>query len=74
MTLLSASASLVLVFMQQWAMSGPVLITFFILFVSFLKTTEKFSGFAFTFVIFAAVSASLYYPTVFTGFGDFYYK
>jgi BASS family bile acid:Na+ symporter len=74
MTLLSGITSLVLLFMQQWSMSGPLVITFFIFFVLFLKTTEKFSGFAFTFVIFAAVSASLYYPAMFTGFGDFYYK
>jgi BASS family bile acid:Na+ symporter len=60
--------------MQQWALSGPVVITFFILFVLFLKTTEKFSGFAFTFIILTAVSASLYYPALFTGFGDFQYK
>jgi BASS family bile acid:Na+ symporter len=66
--------SLILALLQQWAMSGPVVITFFILLVLFLKTTEKFSSFAFTFTIFAAVSASLYYPALFTGFGDFQYK
>jgi BASS family bile acid:Na+ symporter len=66
--------SLILVLLQQWAMSGPVVITFFTLLVLFLKTTEKFSGFAFTFVIFTAVSASLYYPGLFTGFGDFQFK
>jgi len=73
-SLLAGITSLILVFMQQWAMSGPVVITFFIVFVLFLKTTEKFSGFAFTFVILTAVSASLYYPGLFTGFGDFQYK
>ena len=73
-SLLAGITSLILVFMQQWAMSGPVVITFFILFVLFLKTTAKFSGFAFTFVIFTAVSAALYYPALFTGFGDFQFK
>jgi BASS family bile acid:Na+ symporter len=73
-SLLAGITSLILVFMQQWAMSGPVVITFFILFVLFLKTTTKFSGFVFTFVIFTAVSAALYYPALFTGFGDFQFK
>lgn len=75
--LLSALAgitSLVLIATQQWAMSGPVVIGFFILFVLFLKTTKNFGGFAFTFVILAAVSASLYYPELFTGIGDFQFK
>jgi BASS family bile acid:Na+ symporter len=71
---LAAILSLILILTEQWDMSGPVVIAFFTLFVLFLKTTEKFSGFAFTFVIFTAVSASLYYPAVFTGFGEFQYK
>ncbi|MFT6779211.1 MAG: BASS family bile acid:Na+ symporter [Paraglaciecola sp.] len=74
LSLLTGITSLILISIQQWALSGPVVITFLILFVLFLKTTEKFSGFAFTFVILTAVSASLYYPAVFTGFGDFQYK
>jgi len=49
-------------------------ITFFILLVLFLKTIKNFSGFAFTLMIFTAVSASLYYPELFTGMGDFQYK
>jgi hypothetical protein len=51
---------------------------FFILLVLFLKTTARFqvllSPFTFAFCIFAAVSASLYYLTLFTGFGDSQYK
>lgn len=73
-SLIAGITSLILVLSEQWAMSGPVVITFFTLFVLFLKTTEKFSGFAFTFVIFTAVSAALYYPSLFTGFGNFQYK
>ena len=73
-SLLAGITSLILIFMQQWTMSGPVVITFFVLFVLFLKTTEKFSGFVFTFVIFTAVSAALYYPALFIGLGDFQFK
>ena len=73
-SLLAGITSLILIFMQQWTMSGPVVITFFVLFVLFLKTTEKFSGFVFTFVIFTAVSAALYYPALFKGLGDFQFK
>lgn len=74
LTLLLGIISLVLILMQQWAISGPFVIAFFIFFVVFLKSTENLGGFAFTFVILAAVSASLYYPAVFTSFGDFQYK
>lgn len=74
LTLLLGIASAALVTFQQWSMSGPVVIAFFICLVLFLKTTKNFSGFAFTFVIFAAVSASLYYPALFIGYGDFKYK
>ena len=74
LSLVAAITSLVIIVTGQWAMSGPVVITFFILFVLFLKTIEKFSGSAFTFVIFTAVSASLYYPELFTGLCDFQYK
>ncbi|MEI6893855.1 MAG: bile acid:sodium symporter family protein [Colwellia sp.] len=73
LTLLSGIVSLVLIFMQQWAISGPFVIAFFLLLVLFLKCTKNFGGFAFTFIILAAVSASLYYPEVFKGVGDFQY-
>jgi BASS family bile acid:Na+ symporter len=74
LTLLAGITSLVLIFMKEWVTSGPFVIIFFLLLVCFLKCTKNFSGFAFTFIIFAAVSASLYYPTVFLGFDDFKYK
>lgn len=56
------------------ALSGPLVIGMFICLALFLKTTKHYSGFAYTIVIFAAVSASLYYPNVFTGIGSFEYK
>lgn len=74
LTLLLGIISLVLVFMQEWAISGPFVIAFFLILVCFLKYTKNFSGFSFTFIIFAAVSASLYYPNAFLGVGDFQSK
>jgi BASS family bile acid:Na+ symporter len=73
-TLLAGITSLIFIATSQWVMSGPVVIAFFVMLVLFLKTTKRFSGFAFTFSIFAAVSAALYYPALFTGFGNFQYK
>lgn len=74
LTLLIGLLSLVLIFMHEWVTSGPFVIAFFLLLVLFLKSTKNFNGFSFTFIIFAAVSASLYYPNAFLGFGDFQYK
>lgn len=74
LTLVLGSISIVLFLMQAWEMSGPFVIAFFLVLVCFLKCTKNFSGFSFTFIIFAAVSASLYYPNAFLGFGDFQSK
>lgn len=74
LTLITGVISLLLIFMQQWQMSGPVVIAFFLLAVLFLKTTKNFSSFVFTFIIFASASAALYYPNLFISFGDFQYK
>lgn len=70
----TAIAALILIMMQLWALSGPVLISFFIVVVCFLKSTKRFADFSFTFVIFAAATAALYYPSLFTGLGDFQSK
>lgn len=64
----------VLMILQQWSLSGPFVIGSFVLLVCFLNGTKNYSGFAFTFVIFAAVSASLYYPELFIGIGDYQFK
>lgn len=74
LTLLLGVISAGLLVFQQWESSGPIVISFFIMLVLFLKTTKHFSGLAFTFVIFTAVTASLYYPALFISFGDFQYK
>jgi len=74
LTLILGLIGLVLMLLQQWAVSGPIVIGFFIVLVLFLNKTEHFSGFFFTFVIFAAVAASLYYPEPFRGIGDYQFK
>jgi len=74
LTVVVGIVGLALMLMQQWALSGPFVIGCFILLVLFLNQTKNFSGFSFTFIIFAAVSASLYYPGVFIGFGGFEFK
>ena len=71
---LSGAAAIVLMIMGNWALSGPFVIAFFLLLVVFLKNTEHLGGFSFTFVIFASVAASLYYPQAFIGVGDFEFK
>lgn len=69
-----ALSSVLCVILFDIALSGPLVIGMFICLALFLKTTKHYSGFAYTIVIFAAVSASLYYPNVFTGIGSFEYK
>ena len=74
LTLILAMLSIILMLAGFWQASGPVVICFFLVLVLFLRSTENYSGFAFTFVIFAAVAASLYYPQAFIGVGDFEFK
>ncbi|MGB3727357.1 MAG: bile acid:sodium symporter family protein [Glaciecola sp.] len=71
LTILLALASIVVVALYGWANAGPLVISFFVAIVLFLRSTKHFAGFAFTFLIFAAVAASLYYPNVFTHIGSF---
>ena len=74
LTLLLGLLSLALIVMQKWVISGPFVIGSFVLFVLFLNRTKNFSGFSFTFIILAAVTASLYYPEFFRGVGDYQFK
>ena len=60
--------------MSMWDVSGPVVIGFFVSLVLYLYTSERFSGFAFTFMILTAVVAALYYPSVFQGVGEYEFK
>lgn len=58
----------------EWSLAAPLIIAFFVLIAIFLKTTKHLGGFAFTFLIFAAVAASLSYPAIFIGVGDYEFK
>lgn len=54
--------------------TGIPLILFFLLLALALRGFEKFKGFSFTILIFAAVTVSMYYPSYFTSIGNFNLK
>ncbi|WP_371195100.1 bile acid:sodium symporter family protein [Glaciecola sp. SC05] len=51
--------------------AGPFVIGFFMCVALYFKTSKLLSGFAYTVIILAAVSAALFYPGLFLGFGSF---
>ena len=53
------------------AAAGPVVIAFFILLAIGFRGVESLKGFAYTIIIFAAVSTALYYPDHFVEFNGF---
>lgn len=59
------------VFANSWEASAHVVIGFFASFALWLRTTRTYAGFAFTFIILAAVAAALYYPSLFLSVGSF---
>ena len=69
LALFLGAASAILIALSYWAISGPVVIGFFVSFVLYLYTHAKYSGFAFTFMILTAVATALYYPTVLQSVG-----
>lgn len=71
MNLLAAIGAIVT---GNWAVAGPLIVSFFLLTSIFLNTTEHLGGFAFTFLIFAAVSTALFYPGLFIAYGDYEFK
>jgi BASS family bile acid:Na+ symporter len=64
--LLSLLASIFLILIGKITDSGPTLIAFFLLLSIGLRDLETYKGYAFTILIFAAVTTSLYYPQYFT--------
>lgn len=66
--------SFIFVFAGEVAKAGPSLISFFILFAVGVTGFQKYKGFSYTIWIFAAVTASMYYPQYFTSLGDFQFK
>ncbi len=70
------SLAFVLAFLSFWIMDfnqllGPFLILFFICLAVGVRTSEFFKSFSYTITIFAAVSLAMFYPNLFTTWGDF---
>ena len=63
--------TLIIVFTAGLAQAGPVIIAFFILLAIGFRGFETLKGFAYTTVIFAAVTTALYYPSNFIEFNGF---
>ena len=61
-------------FTDDFISTGPMLILFLILLSISLNTTQKYKGFSFTVLIFAAVSISMYYPKYFVELNGFEMK
>ncbi|NQZ45441.1 MAG: bile acid:sodium symporter family protein [Flavobacteriaceae bacterium] len=71
LTALNALGVLVTYLYNGDALLGPLVIVFFALAALTVGFFPKIKGFAFTLLIFAAVSASMFYPQVFISIGDF---
>jgi bile acid:Na+ symporter, BASS family len=67
-------AAIVMVALGKITLSGPFVILFFILLSFGIRIFPKFKGLSFTVIIFAAVTAALFYPAVFTSAGNFQFK
>ncbi len=70
-TFLTGTASLILLFMGRVVATGPLLVLFLILLAIAIRKHRVLGGFAYTVWIFAAVTASLYYPEYFSTIGNF---
>src|SRR4051794_8893672 len=64
-------AALVMVFMGNTAKAGPLFITFFIALAIGFRGSALLKGFAYTIMIFAAVTTALYYPQYFIEYNGF---
>ncbi|MGB5320143.1 bile acid:sodium symporter family protein [Eudoraea sp.] len=59
------------VFIDGWNYLGPLLILLFLSLAWAVRQSPTLKGFSFTVLIFAAVTASMYYPAVFSSLGGF---
>lgn len=66
--LINALIALVMIVMGNGESAGPFIVTFFVLLSFWFRRIEFTKGFSFTILIFAAVSAAMYYPSWFTDF------
>ena len=71
LTLLSGLALIILPLSGAASAMGPVVLTFFLSAAVAVRKSPLPAGFSYPLVIFAAVSASLYYPSVFLTIGSF---
>lgn len=74
LSMLSFLVSLVLIIMQRGVEAGPFLVFFFVSLALAVRGHKVFKGFSFTILIFAAVTASMYYPAYFISAGNFQLK
>jgi BASS family bile acid:Na+ symporter len=61
-------------FLQARSMTGPLLISFFVILAFGVRGNSVTRGFSYTIMIFAAVSVSMFYPQPFLRWGDFELK
>lgn len=66
--------SIIFVFTGNIAISGPVMIAFFILLATGVRGYSKFKGLSYTIWIFTAVTFSMFYPQYLTSWGSFQFK
>ena len=74
LSLISAVIFIVMLLLDKGGLTGPFLTFFFISLAIGVRGSEFFKGFSYTIMIFAAVTVSMYYPSVFTTWGDFELK
>jgi BASS family bile acid:Na+ symporter len=71
---ISLVASLIMILSGNMGSSGPALILFFLSLAVGFRGYDHLKGFAYTIIIFAAVTTSMYYPQYFIGYNDFKYS
>lgn len=71
LAVLCLAATFIIALTTGLAAAGPVIIAFFILLALGFRGVDTLKGFAYTTVIFAAVTTALYYPTHFVEFNGF---
>ena len=70
-TVLTAIIAIVMIILEKGDAIGVPVIIFFISLAVSLRTSAMFKGLSFTVLIFAAVSAALFYPGIFSEIGGF---
>jgi BASS family bile acid:Na+ symporter len=70
-TLLLLAIAIATALLKLVAFSGPASILFFLSLSAFMRHFKQFSGLSFTVLIFAAVTASMFYPTPFVELAGF---